>query len=358
MRSPAPVAPGLYTFEQLVLPLRMRILTRSALKRLAILFAILGALIFWCWWSMIRMPLKSFRGPLPALTSEQSATRDALRRHVEKLASEIGERNVFKPDKLRAAADYIEGVFTNAGYKVNRQAYTVLRETCYNLEVELKGKSLADEIVVVGGHYDSVSGSPGANDNASGVAAVMELARAWVGRKPARTLRFVAFVNEEPSFFQTETMGSLVYARQCRQRNEKIVAMLSLETVGYYSAAKGSQKYPFPVGLFYPSRGDFIAFVGNRANAGLVRRCVSSFRREASFPSEGAALPGRLPGIDWSDHWSFWQAGYPGIMVTDTAPFRYPHYHTEQDTPDKLDYERLARVVAGVDKVVDELVSR
>jgi Zn-dependent M28 family amino/carboxypeptidase len=153
-------------------------------------------------------------------------------------------------------------------------------------------------------------------------------------------------------------MGSLVYARQCRQRNENIVAMLSLETIGYYSTAKGSQKYPFPVGLFYPSRGDFVAIVGNRANARLVRRCIASFRRQASFPSEGAALPGRLPGIDWSDHWSFWQAGYPGIMVTDTAPFRYPHYHTEQDTPDKLDYERLARVVAGLDKVLEDLANR
>src|SRR5215510_11846111 len=124
----------------------MRILTRSAVKRLAVLFAILAALILWCWWSMIRMPLKSFRGPLPALTAGQSASRDALRRHVEKLAGEIGERNVFKPGKLRAAADYIDGAFTNAGYKVNRQTYIVLRETCHNLEAELKGKSLAEEI--------------------------------------------------------------------------------------------------------------------------------------------------------------------------------------------------------------------
>jgi hypothetical protein len=336
----------------------MRILTRAALKRLAVIFVLLGGLIFWCWWSMIRMPLKSFCGPLPALTAEQGAARDALRRHVEKLAGEIGERNVFKPEKLRAAADYIEGVFTNAGYKVNRQGYTVLRETCHNLEAELKGKSRGEEIVVVGAHYDSVSGSPGANDNGSGIAAVLELARAWAGRAPARTLRFVAVVNEEPPFFQTEQMGSLVYARQCRQRNENIVAMLSLETIGYYSTVKGSQKYPFPVGLFYPSRGDFIAIVGNRANARLVRHCIASFRRQASFPSEGAALPGRLPGIDWSDHWSFWQAGYPGIMVTDTAPFRYPHYHTQQDTPDKLDYERLARVVAGLDKVLEDLVNQ
>jgi hypothetical protein len=128
--------------------------------------------------------------------------------------------------------------------------------------------------------------------------------------------------------------------------------------MGYYSAEKGSQKYPFPVGLFYPSHGDFIAFVSHKANTDLVRRCIESFRRQVLFPSEAAALPGTLPGIGWSDQWAFWQAGYPGLMVTDTAPFRYPHYHTEQDTPDKLDCERLARVVTGLDKVLQEIVNK
>jgi hypothetical protein len=336
----------------------MRLLNRAALKRLIILFAILALLILAGWWSMIRMPLKSFAGPLPALTSAQEAVRDGLRRHVEKLAGEIGERNVFKPKKLPAAADYIEGVFTNAGFKVTRQGYEVYRETCHNLVAEVVGQQHREEIVVAGAHYDSVSGSPGANDNGSGVAALLELARAWSGRQPARTLRFVAFANEEPPFFQTEQMGSCVYAKQCRQRGDNIVAMLSLETIGYYATTKGSQKYPFPMGLFYPSRGDFVAFVGNTANAALVRRCIESFRRQAAFPSEGAGVPGRLPGVDWSDHSSFWQVGYPGIMVTDTALFRYPYYHLEQDTPDKLDYERLARVVTGLNSVLDDLVSK
>jgi Zn-dependent M28 family amino/carboxypeptidase len=337
----------------------MRILTRTALRRLVILFAILGLLITWGWSSMIRMPLKSFHGPLPALTPAQEVIRDGLRQHVEKLAGEIGERNVFKARKLLAAADYIEGVFTNAGFKVTRQGYEVYRETCHNIAVEITGQQHSNEIVVVGAHYDSVAGCPGANDNGSGVAAVLELARVWSARaQPARTLRFVTFANEEPPFFQTEQMGSFVYAKQCRQHGDNIVAMLSLETIGYYATKKGSQKYPFPMGLFYPSRGDFIAFVGNTANAPLVRRCIESFRRQAAFPSEGAGVPGRLPGVDWSDHWSFWQAGYPGIMVTDTALFRYPYYHREQDTPDKLDYERLARVVTGLNSVLEDLVSK
>jgi hypothetical protein len=330
----------------------MRLLTRAAVKRLVVLFLVLFVLVAGCWWSMIRMPLKSFRGPLPPLSPQQTALRDELRRHVEKLGGEIGERNVYQPRRLRAAAEYVEDRFTNAGFKVARQGFMALDETCHNLEVELPGRAKRGEIVVIGAHYDSVFGSPGANDNGTGVAGVLALARRWAGREPERTMRFVAFVNEEPPFFQTDQMGSLVYARSCRERGDKIVAMLSLETMGCFSAQKGSQKYPFPFGLFYPSRGDFIGFVGNTASAGLVRHCIKVFRQQALFPSEGGALPGVLPSIGWSDHWSFWQAGYPALMVTDTAPFRYVHYHTATDTPDKVDYDRLARVVDGLDKVI------
>jgi hypothetical protein len=147
-------------------------------------------------------------------------------------------------------------------------------------------------------------------------------------------------------------MGSVRYARRCRQRDEQIVAMLSLETIGYYSDAPGSQQYPFPFGLLYPSEGNFIGFVGNVSSGDLVRTAIGAFRQHARFPSEGAAVPASIQGVGWSDHWSFWQVGYPGIMVTDTAPFRYPHYHRREDTPDKVDYARMARVVAGLEHVV------
>jgi Zn-dependent M28 family amino/carboxypeptidase len=307
---------------------------------------------------MIRMPSRSFRGPLPPLTQEQAALRDALRRDVTTLGGDIGERNVFLPAKLAAAAQFIETAFASAGYKVTRQSYTADGEVCHNLEVEVPGATRRDEIVVIGAHYDSVAGSPGANDNGSGVAALLALARDWGGRKPDRTLRFVAFVNEEPPFFQTAQMGSLVYAKACRERGERIVAMISLECIGYYSDDAGSQKYPPPVGLFYPRRGDFIGFVSNVRNRKLLRRCVATFRRSAQFPCEGGALPGWLPGIGWSDHWAFWQAGYPALMVTDTAPFRYPHYHSAEDAPDRLDYDRLARVVAGFDKLIEDLANQ
>ena len=312
----------------------------------------------WQNWPVTRMPGESHRGPLDALTPREAAMRDALRRDVGVLAGEIGERNVVRYQGLRAAEAYVERSFAAAGYAVRRQEYAVGTVVCANLEVEIPGAARADEIVVVGAHYDSVVGCPGANDNGSGTAALLELARAFAGAKPARTLRFVAFVNEEPPHFQTEAMGSLVYARACRERGERVVAMLSLETIGYYSDDPGSQNYPFPLGVFYPSEGNFIGFVGNTQSQALVFETIASFRRHARFPSEGGVLDESLPGIGWSDHWSFWQAGYPAVEITDTAPFRYAHYHTAADTPEQLDYDRLARVVAGLEGVVGDLVSR
>jgi len=133
--------------------------------------------------------------------------------------------------------------------------------------------------------------------------------------------------------------------------------MLSLETMGCFSEAEGSQSYPLPFSLFYPSRGNFIAFVGNLESRSLVHRAIACFREHARFPSEGGAVPGFIQGVGWSDHWSFWQAGYPAIMITDTAPFRYAHYHLATDTPDRIDFESLARITAGLEKVVEDLSS-
>jgi len=304
---------------------------------------------------IIRMPGKSYVGPLPPLTEKEVAFRDGLRQDVEKLADEIGERNVVHYQNLSTAEDFIEKSFEEAGYEVRRHGYQVSGKTCYNIEVEISGTAKANEIIIIGGHYDSVIGCPGANDNATGVAAVLALGRAFAGKKISRTLRFVAFVNEEPLFFKTPQMGSFVYAKGCRERGEKIVAMVSLETIGYYSNEAGSQDYPFPIGLFYPSTGNFIAFVGNISSRGLVREVVASFRRQVKFPSEGGAFPSIIPGVGWSDHWAFWRMGYPAVMVTDTAPFRYPYYHTAQDTPDKIHYDYLTRVVDGLKLVVGEL---
>ena len=301
------------------------------------------------------MPGKSFKGALPPLTAGQRALAEEIRRDVRVLGGEIGHRDVEHPELLARAAEYVEAQFRAAGLEPRRHAYEVAGQTVFNIDAEVKGRS--DEIVVVGAHYDSVRGTVGANDNGSGVAGMLALARRLaMGPTPKRTLRLVAFVNEEPPHFQTEEMGSLVYARACKARGDRITAMISLETIGYYSDEKGSQHYPKPLNWFYPSRGNFIAFVGNSGSGGLVRRVVGRFRRDAAFPSEGAAVPGFIKGVGWSDQWSFWKCGYSGVMVTDTAPFRYPYYHSTGDTPDRIDYERTARVVEGLGVVVRDLV--
>ncbi len=304
---------------------------------------------------MISMPGRSYQGPFEPLSREEESLAAALRSHVFKLAGEIGARSVAFPSGLHAARMYIEETLSQTGYAVQRQTFETQAVDCHNLEVEIRGTSTPEEIIVVGGHYDSVLSSPAANDNATGTAAVLELARRFVVKKPRRTLRLVCFVNEEPPHFQTADMGSWVYARRCRERGENIVAMLSLETMGYYSEEAGSQRYPPVFGWFYPSTGNFIGFVGNLSSRSLVRRVVGSFRRHARFPSEGGALPAFVPGVGWSDHWAFWQEGYAAVMVTDTAPFRYPYYHSLEDTPEKIDYARLARVVAGLERVIAEL---
>lgn len=303
------------------------------------------------------MPNDSFQGVLPPLTDEQRTLEEELRAYVHHLAGRIGERNLFRYKQLVAAATYIGTTLTSFGYKVRRHSYQVSGRTCENLEAELRGTGKPEEIVLVGAHYDSVQGSPGANDNATGVAAMLALARSFATRQPSRSVRFVAFTNEEPPLFQSRDMGSRIYARQSREGNEKIVLMLSLETIGYYSDEPGSQSYPFPFSFFYPSTANFIAFVSNMENAPWVRQLLTAFRRHARFPSEGGALWEWIPGVAWSDHWSFWQEGYPAVMITDTAPNRYPHYHTATDTPDKIDFSRMALVVSGLQKVTGDVAN-
>jgi len=266
---------------------------------------------------------------------------DHLRDSVFTLARDIGERNVTKPRAYAAAAEFIEKSLPSA----SRQTF----DSGVNIESEIRG---SDEIVIVGAHYDSVIGSPGADDNATGVAALIELARRFSQSK--RTLRFVAFANEEPPHFGTPAMGSYRNAQRCHDRGEKVVAMLSLESIGYFSDTPRSQQYPPMLHLLYPPTGDFIAFVSNLNSRLLLRRCIRNFK---GFPIESGTLPEMIPGVGWSDQWAFWQFGYPAMMVTDTALFRNPHYHTSQDKPETVDYARLAQVVDGLERVIGELAN-
>ena len=303
------------------------------------------------------MPGKSYSGRFLPLSENEMEISLNLDRHVNKLAGEIGERNIWLPSKLNAAALHIERTWLGQDYTVRNQEYDARGVKSANLEIEISGTSLSEEIILIGAHYDSVPGCPGANDNATGVAALLEISRLLGKKKHARTIRLVAFTNEEPPFFLRRDMGSKVYASRSRKLKENIVAMLSLETMGYYSETPHSQQYPFPFNFFYPHTANFIGFVGNLGSRHLVKKSLAAFRRHAKFPSEGTAAPGWITGIGWSDHWSFWREGYRAIMVTDTALFRYEHYHTPEDTPDKIDFNRLARVTRGLSEVVAELAN-
>jgi Zn-dependent M28 family amino/carboxypeptidase len=278
-----------------------------------------------------------------------------LRAHVEMLAGTIGERNLWHPEALGRAADYIMAQLVGSGYSPEAQPFEVSGTRVRNLDAALMGTTRREDIVVVGAHYDSVSGCPGANDNATGVAAMLELAHRLARTPASRTIRFAAFVNEEPPFFQTAHMGSVVYANAAKARGDRIVGMLSLETMGYYSDEKGSQQYPAAVAMLYPDVGNFIALVANVGSARLLMDARRAFKSRTPFPVQSAAVPAAIPGVGWSDHWAFWQAGYAAMMVTDTAPFRYPWYHTANDTPDKIDYEKLAQVVDGLEAVIESL---
>jgi hypothetical protein len=322
---------------------------------LAILAA-MGLLSLIGYFLMIDVKPKGNRPVMDKATREEiKALETRLMRHVSGLASEVGERNLFRPQGLRAAATYIREVWTAQGFPVSDEAYGLAGHRCVNLIVEQRGSRRPDELVVVGAHYDSLLGSSGANDNATGVAVLLEMSGILKQASPVRTIRFVAFVNEEPPFFHSEQMGSRVHARNARRRGDHIVAMLSLETLGYYSETPGSQQYPFPFGAFYPDRANFLAVVGNLASRELVIEFLWHFMGGTDFPVEGAATFSWIPGVDWSDHWSFWKEGYPAVMLTDTAPYRYPEYHTLRDLPDKVNGPEFARAAHGIIRAVRRL---
>lgn len=279
----------------------------------------------------------------------------SLRAHVYQLADTIGERNVYHPDALHAAEDYIRQTWEAMGYEVRPQEYTVMGVRSANLEVSVPGGGNAGEILLVGAHYDTVYGGPGANDNGSGVASLLELSRLFVHADLQRTLRFVAFVNEEPPFFFTANQGSRHYASAVKQRGDDIRLMLSLETMGYYRDEPGSQSYPPLFRYFFPDRANFIAFVSNLRSRRQLRKLARAFRKSCDVPEEHVATFAWIPGVAWSDHLSFWRHGYSAVMVTDTAFYRYPWYHSPEDTAEKLDYERLAAVTLGLQGALQRL---
>jgi Zn-dependent M28 family amino/carboxypeptidase len=280
---------------------------------------------------------------------------ERMRQHVVAVASE--EHNTGTPVQLERAAAYIETALARAGYAPTRQEYTAGGQRVRNIEVAVsnvaKGKR-PDRLFIVGAHYDSGPGAPGANDNGSGTAAVLELARLLRTMQPraGTEVRFVFFVNEEPPYFMGEEMGSMVHAAELKRQGQNVEGALVLETMGYYTDAPNSQQLPPGLEGRYPSTGNFLAFVGTLESSALVRDALAAFRSASDFPAHGLAAPAHTTGVTLSDHSSYNRHGYPALMVTDTAFMRYPYYHTAQDTPDKLDYESMARVVTGLSKTI------
>jgi hypothetical protein len=314
---------------------------------LAVLAGLIGLILWW-----IVLPSDRSSGPITPAEPEMS---ERLLRHVHAL-TKIGPRHAGKPETLERALQVIEAGLRESGVAAMRKPYTTGNQTFANLEVTFRGKTHPDEYVAVGAHYDSVAVSPGADDNASGVAALIELARHLKREPLGRSVRLLAFANEElPLGDHTPAMGSLRYAQQAKEAGEHVTAMLSLESLGYYTDAPSSQRYPVPLSWFYPDTGNFLAFVGNLRSRALVKQALRAFRAAGALPAEGIAAPEFIRDIRRSDHSPFWDQGYLALMVTDTAPFRYPAYHTAADTPEKLDAVRLAQAVNGLRAVILEL---
>jgi Peptidase family M28 len=304
----------------------------------------------------IVFPLQPVDGPLPPMTAGETQLVPRLRTHIAAIASR--PRNMEHFAGLEAAARYIETTLTGFGYTPRAQTFEQGGKPVRNIEAVIEPPNAEPEppSVIVGAHYDSAGISPGANDNGTGVAATLELARLLRDHVPRRTrLRLVLWVNEEHPFGKTKNMGSYRHARRLKDRGERITGAISLETLGHFSDEPGSQRFPMPFNLLYEDRGNFAAFVGLPGSRAFLRKAIASFRRQTTFPTIGGVVPSSIEGVDFSDHWSYRQIGAPALMITDTAPFRNPYYHRTYDLPDTVDYVSLARITKGLEIMLREL---
>ncbi len=329
--------------------------TPSLMRALAVIggltFVYLSAVL----WFSLAMPGPRLWAVPADFSSAQMRSAAKMEGHVRHLAGDIGPRHAGAPESILATLDYLEASWTMDDLRPTRHRFGPDNEDFYNVELTIPGTDLAHEWVVIGAHYDTEPQTPGANDNASGVAVLLELGQRLHKQRFRRSIRLVAFANEEYPWGMTENMGSFAYARRCHERGEDVYAMLSLDSVGYFDDQEGSQRYPEPLGLYYGRKGDYLALVGDWSSAWLVRRSISAFRNSTRLPSEGSALPRMFRDIARSDHSSFWRFGYPAILLTDTAPFRDPTYHRPDDTPEHLDFKRLSLVLDGVENIARDL---
>jgi hypothetical protein len=336
-------------------PRRLRSVAVKVLAALLLLSVGLGLSAYWymigCEGFAPGKPLEEGKGP------ELAEIRKGLEKDVASMVA-LGPRNSASDAayaKLRECESWVRGRWREQGYEVRGQSYLLDGREYSNLEIEFRGAASPAEIVIVSAQYDTLPDSPGANNNASGMAVLFALSARLRGYAPDRTLRLAAFVNEEDPFFGTEKMGSYQYAKRSRALGEQIDAMLSLDSLGIYKEEPGTQRLPFPASLFYPDRGNFLAFIGNLGSRPSMVEATRGFRSGSAFPIRGGVVPGWVEGAGWSDHWSFWQFKYPGIQVTDTGAFRAASHVTRDDTMDKLNFDAMARIVLGMHGVVLEL---
>jgi hypothetical protein len=285
-----------------------------------------------------------------------ASSEKALHDHVHALSVIIGSRSIREYGKIREAERYILTFLEGLGIPFALQGYDHEGKRYHNIIVTLEGSSQREESVIIGAHYDSVYETPGADDNASAVAVLLELCRDLKDYRPVRTLRMIFFVLEEPPSFMTPAMGSYVYAQQALDRGERIYGMISLEMVGYFSETEGSQAFPVPgMHWLFPDRGDFIGVVGNVHSRELTLAVAEALKAGSTLPVEHLAALPFIPGVGLSDHGPFWKMGFPAVMVTDTAFYRNPNYHSSRDTIETLRFDKMSQVVRGMVHVVEYL---
>jgi hypothetical protein len=279
---------------------------------------------------------------------DAGASPERLRASVAKLCGELSPRSFRHVENLDLAADWIAQEFDRAGLEVELQDYQLRDGRFRNvIGVRRSSRGVAGARVI-GAHYDAFREYPGADDNASGVAVLLELVRTLPPQDPRGDQYFVAFSTEEPPFFGSEQMGSHVFAESLVRRGVEVDLMVALDLVGYYSDRPRSQRFPLPgLSWLYPDAGDFVAVVGDLRSGHWLRQVKRQLRSAREIPVHSFRAP-ESTGVNESDHLSFRRLGLPGVLVTDTAFMRYPHYHTPDDTPEKLDYERMAHLVEAL----------
>ncbi|NIO80035.1 MAG: M28 family peptidase [Candidatus Aminicenantes bacterium] len=326
-----------------------------------IIIVLLLALLIFLIYSTIKVRFSSFVDPgKPAFANDSETEPEVkhLYNHVHYLTEQIGSRSVYEYEKINAAKNYLETVLKDLGFDYTLQNYQYQGNTFSNIIVTIPGQKAPEKIFIIGAHYDTVFNTPGADDNASAVAVLLELCRLLMGYQPAKTLKLIFFVLEEPPAFQSKYMGSYVYAKTAKAKKEDIFGMISLEMLGYYHDTKGAQTFPLPLmGFFYSNVPNFIGVVGNLKSRRLVKQVADSIKKGSSILVEYLAAVRLVPGIDLSDHAPFWRMGYPAVMITDTAFYRNPNYHTVTDTIDTLDFKKMAELLKGIVQVVKDQTS-